>query len=223
MIVLGIFFFELMLLFFLSRALTKSLSTLIFHLTKSQTVTIHILSLLFLPGVIIHELAHMLVASLLFVPVGEIEFFPKITDHGVKLGSVSIAKTDPMRRALIGFAPVFVGLSLFFSMLFYFEQIGSHSALGLGAFCLVLYTVFEVGNTMFSSQKDIEGTLELFGAIGFVVLLFFLAGARVETVFVQSMFSIGVVDFVQKANFFLSLPIVLDFVVWGLVSLVIRR
>ena len=96
-----LFIGELILLFLLSRALTKTLS---------RFLSISALSFLFLPGVIVHELSHMLVAAILIVPIGEIEFMPKRTEGGVKLGSVAIGSCDPIRRAIIGFAPVFVGL-----------------------------------------------------------------------------------------------------------------
>jgi hypothetical protein len=189
-------------------------------MTKSQTTTIHLLSILFLPGVIIHELAHMLVASILFVPVGEIEFFPKLTENGVKLGSVSIAKTDPVRRALIGFAPVFIGVLIFLGMLFYFDTMRNRVELfGWGVHAMVLYTVFEIGNTMFSSSKDMEGTLELFGALCFVAIILYIAGVRIDISVIEKIFTAGIVEFIKKADVFLSLPIVLDLCVWGLTKI----
>lgn len=220
MVYIGLFFFELVLLFFLSRELTKSLSTILFRLTKSQTATIHILSFLFLPGVIIHELAHMLVASVLFVPVGEIEFFPKITEAGVKLGSVSIAKTDPVRRALIGAAPVFVGLSILLGILFYFDTLHTGGESFIWWMILIAgYAVFEIGNTMFSSHKDMEGTLELFGAIGLIGIVLYGLGIRIDISSILGVLTTEMVLFIQKADVFLSLPIVIDVFLWGIVKL----
>lgn len=222
MLFVVVFFVELLLLFFTSRMLTRSLSSFFFHVTKSQTTTIHLLSILFLPGVIIHELAHMLVASVLFVPVGEIEFFPKITEHGVKLGSVAIAKTDPVRRALIGFAPVIVGLSILFGVLFYITTANSVIVTNLVASFIIFYTVFEIGNTMFSSNKDMEGTLELFGVIAFFVSLFYFTGGRINISGIEQIFSQQMVVFFQKADFFLLLPIAIDLGVWGIIKLFLK-
>ncbi|HKC14513.1 MAG TPA: hypothetical protein VKC89_00935, partial [Patescibacteria group bacterium] len=78
-----LFPFEFIFLFILSRTLTRKLSFLPINLT----------SFLFLPGVIVHELSHYLLASLLFVPVGDIEFMPQRREGELKLGSVSIGQT----------------------------------------------------------------------------------------------------------------------------------
>src|ERR1035437_9168331 len=94
---------EIVILFLLSRAMSKNLS---------RFMSINLLSFLFLPGVIVHELSHLLVAAILLVPVGEVEFSPKKNGDGIKLGSVQIGKTDPIRRCLIGFAPIFMGIVL---------------------------------------------------------------------------------------------------------------
>lgn len=148
MLNLPIFLFEVTALFFLSRSLTRSLS---------KIVSIQFFSFLFLPGIVIHELSHMLVAAVLFVPVGDIEFTPKVTEAGISLGSTAIGKTDPIRRALIGLAPILVGLLILFAMTNSYSQT-----------LIFLYVVFEVSNTMFSSFKDLEGLLEVF--IVFILL-----------------------------------------------------
>ena len=216
---LAIFFIELLVLFFASQMLTRSLSMLFFRITKSQTVTIQLLSILFLPGVIVHELAHLLTASILFVPVGEIEFFPKITDHGVKLGSVAIGKTDPVRRALIGFAPVFVGLIILFGVMFYVATPLGVSANGTVTFLIAAYVAFEIGNTMFSSKKDLEGTIELLLVFVFFAVLLYFLGVRIDTAFVKQILSEDLITFIKKAIFFLSLPITIDLGVWGATKL----
>ena len=78
MLFLVLIFLELLVLFLSSRILTRTLSLFFYRVTKSQTTTVYLLSFLFLPGVIIHELAHLLSANLLFVRTGEVEFMPQI-------------------------------------------------------------------------------------------------------------------------------------------------
>src|SRR5579864_7350547 len=121
-----LFIIELICLFFLSRILTQMVSQLLLHLTGSHDTTIHILSFLFLPGVIIHELSHMFMASLLFVRVGAVEFWPKIHGSSVKLGSVQIARTDMLRRFLIGAAPLFGGMGILLLLFYYLHSGFSH-------------------------------------------------------------------------------------------------
>src|SRR5581483_9511260 len=115
-----LFFGELALLFFLSSQITQRISGFLLKVTKNQSTSIAILAFFFFPGVVIHELAHFIIATLLFVRTGDIEFVPKIEGDRVKLGSVQIAKTDPFRRALIGVAPVLVGLFLICELILFF-------------------------------------------------------------------------------------------------------
>ncbi|HYK08413.1 MAG TPA: hypothetical protein VEW42_02855 [Candidatus Eisenbacteria bacterium] len=153
-------FFTLLLgiLFFLSRRLTMLISRILMRFFHSHHIVIYALSFLFLPGVVVHEFSHLLIANILLVPTGEVEFFPEIQGNQVKMGSVAIAKTDPLRRFLIGVAPVIGGLGI---LLLSFAYLHTPTLSWQSA--LLLYIVFQVGNTMFSSSKDMEG------AVGFVI------------------------------------------------------
>lgn len=157
-------------LFFLSHELSKSLSRVFFALTKSHKLTITLLALLFLPGVVVHELAHLLTANLLFVKTGEVEFFPQIQGETVKLGSVAVAATDPLRRFFIGAAPLFVGSFLLTLCLWYLQPFANGFSWQWFFFA---YILFEVGNTMFSSKKDMEGGGFLIAFV-FTILIIFI-------------------------------------------------
>src|SRR3989344_5994531 len=162
MFYLATFLLEFLLLFFLSKKLIKSLYLILFKISKSHKVVVNTLSIIFLPGTIMHELAHLLTAGVLLVPVGEMVVIPQIDGDGVKLGSVQIGKVDPFRLTIIGVAPVILG-SLSILGLLYFTQI--YLDFTWWKVLLGLYLIFEISNTMFSSKKDIEGT------IGFVVAI----------------------------------------------------
>ena len=96
---------ELVILSLLTRRLHQHISQAVFRITKNQKTTMYVLAILFLPGTFIHEVAHFLTALVLLVPVGQPEFLPEaIEGNKIKLGSVPIAKTDPLRRFLIGIA-----------------------------------------------------------------------------------------------------------------------
>lgn len=162
MVYLLFFLVEIIFLFFLSRILTRLLSKFIVIVVRSKNVTIWLLSLLFLPGVIIHELSHLIISSILLVKAGEIEFIPKIIGNSVKLGSVQIKKTDFIRKSLIGFAPFVVGMSILLLIFYYFlPDIKNLSSVLSLEFVISLYVIFQVSNTMFSSRKDIEGAIKL--------------------------------------------------------------
>src|SRR5471030_284135 len=118
MLLVLLFLGELFFLFLLSQRLTRSLSFFFYKVTKSKKITILLLALLFLPGTFIHELAHYLMAIILFVHAEGLELIPKIQEHDVKLGSVQIERTDPFRRLLIGMAPFLFGTSILLSLLY---------------------------------------------------------------------------------------------------------
>src|SRR5260221_5738718 len=113
------FFIELFLLFFLSKQLTMVVSRYFFRISHSKNLTVYLMALLFFPGTLIHELSHFLMAHLVMVQTGKIEFWPKLEGDTVKLGSVEVAKTDPFRRLLIGMAPFLFGTVILLALLFY--------------------------------------------------------------------------------------------------------
>ena len=152
MIFLSIFIIEFILLFFLSKKLIKSLSLLIYKITKSQKAVVNILAILFLPGTIFHELAHLLTAGIMLVPVGEISVIPEIEGQparnatqsvaggNVKLGSVQIGKVDPLRLTIIGVAPVILGFLSILGILYF---AGNFQNLNWWQIALGLYLIFE--------------------------------------------------------------------------------
>ncbi|RJQ24469.1 hypothetical protein C4577_07860 [Candidatus Parcubacteria bacterium] len=210
MIYLGIFVIEFLLLFLFSRTLTRSISQIIYKTTRSQKTTINLISLLFFPGIVIHELSHLLMASVLFVRVGELDFLPKIEGNEVKLGSVSIGKTDPFRRALIGTAPFLFGLPLMIVLLTYLFPGPASIGLEPLKIALALYIVFEIGNTMYSSRKDLEGLLELALAVFIVGLILHFLGFSLPFQEIQNFVDQNLASTLKLLNFFLLIPLAID-------------
>lgn len=211
-----LFVSELIFLLFLSRKLVSSLARLIYRFTSSHRFVVHILAILFLPGTIMHELGHLLFAGIMLVPVGELSVLPEIEEDGVKLGSVQIGKTDPFRRMIIGVAPILLGLILIFSI-FLLVKIGSSPWWQVG---LALYMLFEIGNTMFSSRKDIEGSI-LFVILVFVVSTvilvtwYFVNPTSLQNfwVYLNNLNLEFAVNFLKQATIYLVIPVVLDLLI----------
>lgn len=203
-----IFLIEISILFILSRLLTKTLSQVLFLLTKSRSVVTTIIALLFFPGVVVHELSHMFAAGILFVPVGDINLMPKLSESGeLRLGSVMIGKTDILRRAIIGLAPLVVGLMIVLGIPFMLQD---SSATFLFA-AIAIYLLFEIGNTMFSSRKDMEGIVELVIVLGLLVVIFYVANFRWPAEAFASFISRDYsVEFFKQINVFLAWTIAID-------------
>ena len=166
MINLLLFIFQLIILFLLARSFSKHFFRFWFILTKSKIWSIRLMSVFLLPGTLIHELSHWLVAEILQVPTGKMSLMPEVVDgSGVKLGSVQIARTDVFRRTLIGLAPLLIGLVLIGLLVLVIpsDVLACRDwNCGLGI-VLPLVGVFLVSNTMFSSKKDLEAAFVPFG------------------------------------------------------------
>jgi hypothetical protein len=154
--------------------LIKNIYLLFFLLTQDKEQSVHLLTWLFLPGTIIHELSHLLVAEVLGVATGELSFKPEIKENDqVHLGSLKVAKTGPLRHFLIGLAPTLAGitsialithftflpllqktLSLSFQPINYQNHI-----INLTLLFLISYLLFCLSNTMFSSKQDLKTIL----------------------------------------------------------------
>jgi hypothetical protein len=212
-----IFLLELSLLFFLSRFFNRSLLKLLYGISKDRSIAINLLTILLLPGTMIHEVAHALVAGLLLVPVGEIEIFPKVEEDKILLGSVQVGTTDPLRRLIIGGAPLLLGTGIIISIL-YWALNTLNSATPWWVVAAVVVLIFQISNTMFSSDKDMEGALAFIGAILTFVFIVFLAayftGFLSYLSFLQSINFPDLTQFFKKVDLILVIPLLLDLFFW---------
>ena len=98
----------------LRQRLVYELSGTSLLLFSTTSPGIFLYSILVLPGTIIHELSHWIVAEVLGVRTGQISIFPDLETGAStrRLGSVATAKSDPFRAFLIGIAPFISGLAI---------------------------------------------------------------------------------------------------------------
>jgi hypothetical protein len=203
-----LFLLQLGIIYFLSRRLNQLVYQFFYKITRNNKISIYLYALLFAPGTFIHEISHLLIALVLFVPVGRISITPKILKKGVRLGSVTIAKTDPIRRFAVGFAPFIAGVITIIGSLYL--VLSWNLITNWWAISLIVYINFEVSNTMFVSKKDLEGV----GAflLGFACFYFVLIYYGVDVVsYVKSIITTEVALLIREANIFISVPILIDF------------
>jgi hypothetical protein len=97
-------------LLFFQRALHREMQSVFLLLFRRADVATLLFSLLFLPGVLLHELSHWLMALLLGVKVYDFSVLPQAQPGGkLQLGFVVTQKTDWLRESLIGAAPLLAG------------------------------------------------------------------------------------------------------------------
>ena len=137
---------ELTFLYLLSRRVIGTLYRLLQMLTRSRPMAIWIVSIIFFPGTVVHELAHLFTAEILGVRTGKLTLVPEsLEGNEINAGAVMIAATDPFRRTLIGLAPVYVGIIVLVAT-------SSLTVLPI----LTFYIMFAVSNSMFSSEEDMK-------------------------------------------------------------------
>ena len=188
----GLLWFIIMLLplAVLQRLLHREIQAVILITTRNPPLTVGLFSILFLPGVVLHEFSHFIMAKVLGVKTGGFSVIPRpLPDGRLQLGYVETTKSDVVRDSLIGAAPLIAG-SLFVAYTdIYHLHLNSlwivlRNAqfdlfwMGLGVlpqlkdFYLWFYLIFTISSTMMPSESDRHAWLPL-GL--WVVVLFGLA------------------------------------------------
>lgn len=100
----------LVIITFLQKRLHFEIQAVLLYLTRRSDVTLVLFSLIFLPGVLLHELSHFVAARVLGVRTGRFSLIPYTYKDGrVRLGYVETVTTNLVQDALIGSAPLFTG------------------------------------------------------------------------------------------------------------------
>lgn len=95
------------------RWLHREIQLVFYLLTQRPAASLVLFSLLFFPGVLVHESSHYLAARLLGVRTGALSLIPGLMPDGkLRLGYVETAQTDILRESLIGAAPLISGGAL---------------------------------------------------------------------------------------------------------------
>ncbi len=180
---------------FLQRLLHREIQTCFLLLSRSPEFTITLFSLIFLPGVMLHELSHFLVALILGVRAAHFSLIPQMLPNGkLQLGYVEMEKSDIFRDSLIGAAPLIAGGSVVAYLavtrldlvpLWDAFRNGQLSLVWLGVtllpktpdFPLWFYLLFTISSTMLPSQSDRHAWLPVGVTLAVLLGLAVLAGA----------------------------------------------
>lgn len=175
---------------YISRILTQTLFHFFLLLFRIRAIAISLITLLFFPGTVIHELAHLFIAEILGVRTGKLSLVPEsLETEKIQAGSVAIAHTGPIRRYIIGLAPIFVGIASITILSYYFGVIAiqvksqwlSHTLgtdYSLYLFMLIAYLLFVISNSMFSSPQDLKGFIPVSLTLALIIGAGYLSGIR---------------------------------------------
>jgi hypothetical protein len=94
----------------LQRSLHREIQAIFLLVTRRVDVTMVLFSILFFPGILLHECSHYLMARVLGVRTGRLSLIPRPLAKGrLQLGFVETQSTDWLRDAFIGSAPLLSG------------------------------------------------------------------------------------------------------------------
>lgn len=193
----GIIYFSLSLLFFLviQRLLHREMQALFLLLLRRADLAYSLFALVFFPGVLLHELSHLLMAWLLRVRTGRFSLIPQLQNDGtLRLGFVETVQVDALREALIGTAPLLSGIAaltwmgmtrlhllpladLAFTGQWQPAWDGLRQVGGLPDFWVWFYLCFAVSSTMLPSASDRQAWAPVGLAITGAAGVSLLAGA----------------------------------------------
>ncbi len=189
------FLFMLAPLILLQRLLHREIQAVFLILTRDPRLTMGLFSIIFFPGVFLHELSHFLMAKILFIRTGKFSIFPQpLPDGRLQLGYVETARSDVVRDSLVGAAPLIVGTLFVAYVAIYHLQLrllldvfrnGQLDLFWMGVralpnardFYVWFYLAFAVSSTMMPSESDRHAWLELIISIGVLLVIALLIGA----------------------------------------------
>jgi hypothetical protein len=155
-----------------SRWIGRQVQVVVLHLTGDEGTAQMAYYLLLLPGILLHELSHAVMARLVGLKVGKLSLGPRRrTATTIELGSVTVGRGDAIRESLVGLAPFLAGTV---ALLLIGYQVFDVGALGrawaaagpsgllkpIGGvsqvpdFWLWAYLVFAISNAMTPSPSD---------------------------------------------------------------------
>lgn len=180
-------------LLWVKRWITLRLGELSFRWVGDPDIALVIYFVIVLPGVVIHELSHWLVAKALGVRVTSLSLGPvrKGRSGKVSLGSIRVGKVDPLRASAIGLAPLLAGTLIILIIGYLVLDVdallpamtgggpegflaGLEQLLRVPDFWLWLYLIFSISNAMLPSESDMDSVrpvLIFLGIVGVVVLV----------------------------------------------------
>ncbi|MEN4010992.1 MAG: hypothetical protein AB1453_11515 [Chloroflexota bacterium] len=192
----GLIFFAVCLLIYLvaQRKLHHEIQAVFLLLTRSPALALGLFSVIFFPGVLVHELSHLLTAKLLRVKTGRFSLVPQLQPDGsLRLGYVEAEASDPLRETLIGAAPFISGV-----VLVGWISVSKMGLQGIDAdilnqswsgiwqglsgwvqqpdFWLWFYLAFTISSTMLPSASDRRAWLPVGLVLGVITFILILAG-----------------------------------------------
>ena len=169
-----LFIGEIISIYFLTRLVLQKSFSVLMRFGKKKTI--FLLSFLYEPGTIVHEMSHYFIALILNMHPFEVNIFPVIEKNKIKLGHVLYQKNkgEFIRPILVGIAPIFGALTLLILIIYFKLFPGTQ----LWQTVVFGYLILAITANMFSSSQDLVDIIYLIPVgiiIGILLYLFPIA------------------------------------------------
>ena len=206
-------------LFIFSNGTQQGLFRLFYSITANPTISAALISLLYFPGIVLHELSHFITGVLVFLDVRSISLIPRALvaedgSIGLQLGHVTYVKADPVRGFIVGIAPFFYGLLAFYGLFAWKPfpaELFWHNA-------LIIYLVFVISSTMFWSKQDLK---DLIYMVPFVVVIggaLWIFQIDIPSFLSSFVSSDLLVAFIKQANVYLFFSALINILIYTILK-----
>ena len=202
------FFLQIILIYFLSRATINNLFRLLRAFLKSDHLVFSLISIIFFPGTVVHELAHFFTAMVLFLRVHSLNLFPKWEGNEIKLGTVLYEKKDFVRGVLVGIAPIFSGIFFLWAI----AALNIFPSDNIFLNLLIIYLIFTVSSMMFSSKRDL---IDLIYILPFIVIFYgfiYIFDIKLDFIIRNQPLENALLNFLKQVNIYLFLSVSLNLI-----------
>lgn len=229
------------LIYLLHRRLSGLISNLVQLVGGKIDAVALALFIIFLPGIIVHELSHLLMAKLLGLRAGRFRVWPEVQRDSIGLGSVSVEQADAVRGSLVGAAPLITGTALLTLLGLYVLRAdevvellayGDWSAL-VSAFwgamqgpdgLVATYAMFAIGNMMMPSRSDRQAWRGPLLFLAMVTIFYIVVGLPADPFLALLAWVTPLFDILNLALFFVVIvDVILVIPLWLLVAWLSQR
>lgn len=203
-----LFLIQITILYLITKKITAEIFFILRKIVKNEKFVLTIVSLIYFPGTLLHEVSHMLTAMILALKVNKIKIFPVYESGRIQLGSVEFEKKDFVRGFLVGIAPVFTGITFLYSI-FVLRLFPSENIIQNIFF---IYLIFSVSSTMFSSRQDLIDFIYFIPLILILALLFYILQVDINIIIKNEKVTSNMLEFFKEINLYIFFGLIINLI-----------